>query len=300
MGNGEFGGITAAARTKPWLALSVVLVGWAFVTLTVLHLVSSHNPLLDTLSSYYYTDHGTGMLSEGMAAMALGSLALLFALRSAGVPLGRPTGALFTAWSGGLTAAAFFPASYPEHPDELSGVIHQYSCVTAFVSMPLIGFTISGKVTGEARRMLRRRSWWSAGVLALFGLGYLLPGLPLLPVGVTQRGALIADLVLLIGLMTLASAGGRDRGFGPVPEKPRQTAGVQEHDVLAGLDFSPGGAPHQRGGGLAVVHRLQHDPFGTAEKPERVPHLVGGHAVTRAERAVVDTDVIERRRVDAH
>jgi hypothetical protein len=71
-----------------------------------------HNLITDTLSSYAFTDHGTGLL-----ALATGSLALLGGLRTTDIHLSRTTQLLFGTWSAGLAIAAHFPASYADHPD---------------------------------------------------------------------------------------------------------------------------------------------------------------------------------------
>ncbi|HEV2780056.1 MAG TPA: DUF998 domain-containing protein [Actinophytocola sp.] len=197
----------AAARTRPWLIASGAALGWGLLTIAVLHIVSSRNPALDTLSSYAFTDRGTGLLAASILALAVGSLFVLAALRAAGVPITRTTGILFGTWSGGLTLAAVFPASYAEFPDPVSGEIHQYACLVAFLSLPAIGFALldSLRETPALAHLRRTLTGWtllSAGTLALFGVSYLLAG-PL-PVGVTQRLALLADLALLHSLLVLA------------------------------------------------------------------------------------------------
>src|SRR5689334_22599198 len=108
--------VDGVARTRPWLVVSGVAIGWGVLTILVLHLISSHNPVLDTLSSYAFTDRGTGLLAMSILSLSIGSLAVLGALRTAGVPFGGTTTALFCTWSGGLALAATFPASYEKFP----------------------------------------------------------------------------------------------------------------------------------------------------------------------------------------
>jgi hypothetical protein len=190
------------------------------LTILVLHLISSHNPALDTLSSYAFTDRGAGMLAMSILSLSIGSLTVLGALRVAGVPLGGTTTALFCTWSGGLALAATFPASYEKFPNPVSGAIHQYSCLAAFLSAPGIAWSLLRRreaqpVLAGFRAALRRWSRWSVGSLVVFGISYVINGFPhapvsrelyvLLPVGVTQRITLSVDLALLAILLVLAA-----------------------------------------------------------------------------------------------
>jgi hypothetical protein len=306
----------SATRTRPWLIASVAAIVWGILTIVVLHLISSHNPVLDTLSSYAFTDRGTGMLGASVLSLSIGSLCLLGALYAAGIPISRTTTILFCAWSFGLATAAVFPASYASNPNPMSGQIHQYSCLIAFLSLPGIGFSVLDKIgtspaLAASRAMVTRLSRYSLAALVLFGLSYLSSDFPdsptisrisaALPTGVTQRIALAVDLVLLFGLMVLASRAAALKGLDrlrEIPVEAGQTAGVQEDDVFARLETASASPLDQRRAGLAGVDRIEHNSFRAPEKAQRVPHQRSRHAVPRAERAVVHTDVLERRRID--
>ncbi|KAA9164918.1 DUF998 domain-containing protein [Amycolatopsis acidicola] len=188
-------------RARPWLITAAAALAWACFTCLILHLVSGRNPVTDTLSSYAYGDNG-GMLGASMLALAVGSLALLGALCVTGAVRGL-TRLLLGTWSAGLATAALFPASYPDHPHPLSGEIHLYSCLAAFLSLPAVGFTLLDRFSGVARTWLGRLTGLSAAALGLFGVGYALPWL--IPVGLVQRTALVADLVLLCGILVLVA-----------------------------------------------------------------------------------------------
>jgi hypothetical protein len=281
MGNAKQADTTnSATRTRPWLIVSFAAIGWGTFTITVLHLISSHNPVFDTLSSYAFTDHGSGLLEASMLSLAVGSLAILGALYAAGTTISRTTGILFSTWSLGLATAAVFPASYAAHPHPVSGEIHQYACLVAFLSMPGIGFSILDKLSGESRAMVARLLRYTVGGLALFGASYLLaafPGIPVvsqlsaaLPVGVTQRIALVTDLALLVGLMVFASrtssAGRGHSRLRPIAVEAGESAGVYENDLFSGAELTAPGPFHQRGGSLAGVAGIEQNPFGTTEK----------------------------------
>jgi hypothetical protein len=282
MGNGDT--TQATDRTRPWLLASVAAISWGTFTITVLHIISSRNPVLDTLSSYAFTDRGTGMLAASMLSLAIGSLATAGALMAAGIPVSRTTGALFGTWSGGLTVAAMFPASYPENPNPMSGQIHQYSCLVAFLSVPAIGVSLLDRLREvpalqRNRATVKRWTRYSAISLLLFGLSYLLaafPGVPvvdqlsaILPVGFTQRVALAVDIVLIGALMLLAaraaSVGHSGGELGAVPVQAGQPAGVHEHELFASAEFTALAPADERGGGLAGVDRIQHNTFRARE-----------------------------------
>ncbi|MEU4674390.1 DUF998 domain-containing protein [Amycolatopsis sp. NPDC023774] len=197
-----------------WRTGALVAIGWGLFTITLMHVISSHDPIRDTLSSYTTTD--PGLLSASVLALAVGSLAVLGCLAAGGVPLPRTTRVLLSLWALGLATAAVFPASYPPHPDLASGEIHLYSCVVAFASLPAAALTLLEPLRGTAERELVAR-WLRFGVavLVVFGVSFLFArldeaGLPvhtvteLLPVGATQRLMLVADVVLLLGLIRVA------------------------------------------------------------------------------------------------
>lgn len=186
-------------RTRPWLITAGAAIAWAGFTCVVLHLVSGRNPVTDTLSSYAYANGGE-MLGASMLALAVGSLALLGALCAARAA-GGLTRLLFGTWSAGLATAAVFRASYPEHSNPLSGQIHLYSCMLAFVSLPAAGFSLLDRFSGAARKQLARLTGFATAALALFGVTYALPWL--IPIGLVQRTALATDLALLCGILVL-------------------------------------------------------------------------------------------------
>jgi len=292
------------SRTKPWLIASGAAIGWALFTMVVLHLISSRDPVFDTLSSYAYVDRGTGMLGASVLSLSIGSLTALGALAAAGIALSRTTKLLFVLWSLGLAAAAVFPASYPEFPDPVSGEIHLYACLVAFLSLPAAGFTLRDNLRGTpAAKLVGRLAWGSAAGLIVFGLSFVfvrLSDIPffktltdLAPVGVLQRVSLVAHVLLIAGMLKVASAAHRVGEFGGVTVEAGQTARVQEDNVLVGREMAFGGPLDQRGAHFAGVHGVERDPFRTAEKSHRVPRPGGREPVTGTDRAVVDAQAVE-------
>ncbi len=275
-------GTEAGKRTRPWRLVALGAIGWGLFTAVVLHIISSHDPVYDTLSSYTVTDRGEGMLAASVLSLAIGSLAVLGALHVAGVPLSRTTRLLLALWSLGMAAAAVFPASYPEAPDPVSGEIHLYACLVAFLSLPGAAISLLEPLRGRPERgALVLAIRLTAGAFALFAVSFVFvrlseagippfPGLSdALPIGVTQRVLLLADVVLLLTLLRLATRlesafDGRSE-FGRVAVETGHPAGVQEHHVVVRGEVT---RPFdQRGGHLAGVDRIEHDSLGAAEQP---------------------------------
>ncbi|ONI75216.1 hypothetical protein ALI144C_41505 [Actinosynnema sp. ALI-1.44] len=219
-----------SARTQPWLVMSAAAISWGVLAFVVLHLVSGRNPFQDAVSFYAFTDQAPGLLSVSILLVAIGSATTLAALNSAGIPLSRTTRVLFGCWSGGLALAAAFPVAYGELSSALSGEIHQYACVAAFLSIPVLGFSLLKRTRGipgltRNHAALTRWTRYSVAGLALFGLSYLIAKVPafselstILPVGLTQRITLTVDIGLLYSTLHLAR-----RASTPVTE-PFETA----------------------------------------------------------------------------
>jgi hypothetical protein len=247
-------GTEQGKRTRPWRLVALGAIGWGLFTAVVLHIISSHNPVYDTLSSYTVTDRGDGMLAASVLSLAIGSLA----------------------------AAAVFPASYPEAPDPVSGEIHLYACLVAFLSLPGAAISLLEPLRGRPERAaVVTAIRLSAGAFGLFAVSFVFVRLSeagvgpfreisdAFPIGVMQRLLLLADVVLLFTLLRVAtrleSAFDGRREFGRVAVQAGHAAGVQEHHVVVRGEVA--GPFDQRGGHLPGVHGIEHDALGAAEKP---------------------------------
>jgi hypothetical protein len=274
-------GTETGKRTRPWRLVALAAIGWGLFTAVVLHMISSHDPVYDTLSSYTVTDRGEGMLAASVLSLAIGSLAVLGALHVAGVPLSRTARLLLALWALGMAAAAVFPASYPAAPDPVSGEIHLYACLVAFLSLPGAAISLLEPLRGRPERVaLVRAIRLSGAAFGLFALSFVFVRLneagiepfraisDAFPIGVMQRLLLLADVVLLVTLLRLAtrleSAFDGRREFGRVAVQAGHAAGVQEHHMVVRGEVA---RPFdQRGGHLAGVDRIEHHPLGTAEQ----------------------------------
>ncbi|MEY7974651.1 DUF998 domain-containing protein, partial [Saccharomonospora xinjiangensis] len=78
-----------SARVRTWTFAATAALGWALFTLTVLHLVSSFDPITDPVSRYAFTDSGKGMLEASLLSFAVGVVAVRGARLAAGGRIGR-------------------------------------------------------------------------------------------------------------------------------------------------------------------------------------------------------------------
>lgn len=226
----ETAALRSAARTRTWTLTASLSLGWALFTLTVLHAVSGFHPLLDPVSRYAFTERGGGMLEASLLSFAIGVLAVSAALRCSGIAFGRTASVLAGATALGLVAAALFPATFTSDIDPVSGRIHQYASLVAFLCLPALAWTLAERArevpalatTGAA---LARLCQAGIGSLAVFGLSYVGDTLPpdsvvsalavALPVGMTQRLVFLVDFALLAALLVLANRAAR------LPQPPR-------------------------------------------------------------------------------
>ncbi|MFC4001788.1 DUF998 domain-containing protein [Prauserella oleivorans] len=211
---------TAAARTRTWTIAAGASLGWAFFTLVILHVVSSFDPLADPLSRYAFSDQGSGMLEAGLLSVAVGVIAVRGALVASGLAFTRTASVLVYATAGGLVSAALFPATFTPEIDPVSGRIHQYGSLIAFLSLPAIAFALLDSLRevpalAGTRIVVVRLLQVGVVTLGLFGVSYIADALAftpvfaavetLLPVGFTQRIVFAVDFALLVTLLVAAT-----------------------------------------------------------------------------------------------
>ncbi|WP_024876503.1 DUF998 domain-containing protein [Saccharomonospora piscinae] len=218
----------ASARVHTWALAATAALGWALFTLTILHAISSFDPIADPISRYAFTDTGQGMLEASLLSFAVGLVAVRGALLAAGLAVSRTATILIVVATTGLVAAALFPATFTEDIDPVSGLIHQYASLLTFLSLPGIAVCLLDSTRGveelrRTRRMLARLVWAALSGLVLFGLSYLADNLALgfapltaalslldaVPVGLLQRVVFLLDFLLLAGLLVLAHRAAR-------------------------------------------------------------------------------------------
>lgn len=202
-----------------WSLIAFVATGWSILILTLLHVINPYDPLRDPISRYASGPRGDGMLAISLLSLMIAVLAVLGVVVTAGIPAGRTIYVLFALTAIGLALAAVFPASFTDGGDPLSGNIHQRGSLVGFLSIPGIGLALHDRLRSmrDLAHARARIAWVTAVVamsLGLFGISYItaaFPGVPmithisdLLPVGLTQRITVIADVVLLLTIVQLA------------------------------------------------------------------------------------------------
>ncbi|MDH2429108.1 DUF998 domain-containing protein [Sphaerisporangium sp. TRM90804] len=178
------------------------LAGGAAAMIT-LHAVSGLDPLRDMISEYAYNPHGW-LLAVSLGLFAAGSALLAGELARRGV---RPsTVVLVGVWSCCMVMIAAFPTDRPGMSLSMSGGIHRYAALAAFLCMPLAGWAVAARGGGGRTRLLRALSLAAGGFLLLVVTPYAVRMLGLdpgaIPAGLTQRLVVVTEVIIL-ALMAL-------------------------------------------------------------------------------------------------
>ncbi len=185
----------------------------------VLHLSVSTgqvSPLWQTLSEYVYgqlrgSASAAPLFSAMCVALALGSLALLTGIAKARKPGSVPVLAALGLWCTGLLACAVFRVDPPGVTRSLSGEVHNYAALLAFLALPAAALLLTRKSAAHCpweprRSTIRRLAAASllgvAVVLGAFFWGVLAaPAQPVLTLGLFERLLFGIDLGLLLAMV---------------------------------------------------------------------------------------------------
>ncbi|MGM1060578.1 DUF998 domain-containing protein [Saccharothrix sp. Mg75] len=143
------------------VVLTVVLVGG----LDLVRLSESTYHLRRTISEYALGPH-RWVFDTGVVLLVLGSLAILAVLVRRGMSRWNSVGAIaFAAWSVGLTLVVIFPKNNWAIGPSVSGSIHRFGSMTAFISLPIAALLLS--------RPWVRDAVWGAHARWVFRFGVL-------------------------------------------------------------------------------------------------------------------------------
>jgi hypothetical protein len=233
-------------RLRPAVGLGYLAVGTGLLLLGLLHPLAAGrvDPVQQTLSEYAFGTHGW-MFDLAVSLLSVGSGVLLLALLAARVLSWPSVGGLaLLVWVIALPVlVAFEKADWSAGPS-VSGYVHRYACLAAFVALPLAARAVGKRwrgdpVFGRAAAWARLLAGASFGWLAVIVLGmllYPLAGLslwPYAPLGLLERGlgvTEVAALLLLGSWAWRASALGEPAGR-QVPA-PGAAHGVQHATVV--------------------------------------------------------------------
>ncbi|MGI5268360.1 DUF998 domain-containing protein [Nonomuraea sp. CA-218870] len=195
-GGGRF---SLGPRAYPIVALAALTTGVSGVVAAQFGSGPYLDPLNATVSEYAVASRG-GVTEFAMAAVALGSLALLAGLRSVRAPVrGMPEGLLMV-WSGALLVAAAVPTTPFGDDPTVAAQIHRYVSIAAFVSLPAAGALLVPRLARDRvwRPVARTVEWVAlAGGIGLLAITYVaLPGERVM-IGLVERALLGAEVALL-------------------------------------------------------------------------------------------------------
>jgi uncharacterized protein DUF998 len=178
------------------------------LAIAALHVLQPHlDPLEVAVSYYVHGSHGW-LLTLGLVALGLASLALVVSLRGGGRAT-RASRWLLGVWGLGVLLGAAFRADPPGHwnePPSVAGMVHGNAAIAAFLALPIAAITLAKSLPpdsggGSRRSVLRRLAIATALSLALFVLSlapvFLRPGPPVL-LGLSERVLLAVYSVWLI------------------------------------------------------------------------------------------------------
>ena len=200
-------------RIRSVVALGYLAVGGGLILLGLLHPLAAAqvDPIRQTLSEYALGELGW-VFDLAIGALSVGSGLLLIALlvtrtlRWPSADASRPAGM-------GARAArlvAFQKADWSVGPS-LSGYVHRYACLAAFVALPSATAAVGRRYRGDpsfgrAAAWARALAWASFGWLAVIVLGmvlYPLAGLSVwqfAPLGLLERGLGVTEVAALLVL----------------------------------------------------------------------------------------------------
>ncbi|MGV9302472.1 DUF998 domain-containing protein [Nonomuraea sp. NPDC003727] len=186
-------------RVYPLLACSLILFSVVAIVVGQFDPDPYLDPMNVTISEYAVADRGGGT-EMAMAAMGLGSFALLAGLRGAGAPVSGMPERLMAVWSGALVVAAIIPTTPIGADMTVTAQVHRYVSVAAFVSLPAAAALLVPRLAADDRwkAVARPVEWLAlAGGLGLLAITYVaLPGDRVM-IGLVERGLLAAEVALL-------------------------------------------------------------------------------------------------------
>ncbi|MFI6498768.1 DUF998 domain-containing protein [Nonomuraea typhae] len=198
---------------KALLVSGFAAIGTGTGAMLTLHAEAGLDPFHSVISEYAWASGGW-LLPASLTLFAAGSALIAEALRRSGAD--RRVVWLLVAWGACMFLIGAFPTDRPGVPLSLSGGIHRYAALGAFLAMP-----VAGMLLAKARIRYAPAMKWLCGIamgaLLLVVVPYVVRmfGIPLanddIPAGLTQRVVVVTELgvLALIGLSMLAH---RSRG----------------------------------------------------------------------------------------
>jgi hypothetical membrane protein len=226
-------------------ARHVALAGAAAVVLTValvggldlFRLTESTYHLRRTISEYALGPY-RWVFDTGVVLLVLGSLAILGVLVRRGVARWHSVGALaFAAWSAGLTLVVIFPKNDWAIGPSMSGSIHRFGSLLAFVSLPIAMILLARPWVRDAAWGAHARWTFRFGLLSALTFSPLLYAIlvnavtgrswwRVFPLGYVERVLVLTEVVavLVAGVWAMACARTAVRPAEPQPYRLSSTS----------------------------------------------------------------------------
>ncbi|MEV7093108.1 DUF998 domain-containing protein [Amycolatopsis sp. NPDC051045] len=206
---------TAVSPLHGRIALGGIGLAVAISIALHLRLSAQVSPIWQTLSEYVHGKLGTSsaapVFSVMCLALSLGSVALLAGIAKAHRPGTTAVCGLLGIWSAGLLVCGLVPVDPDGQARSLSGQVHNFAALTAFVALPAAAFVLTKKgrerCPWEPRRTTIRRlataSFASVGVvLGGFVLTLVLgPAHQDVTLGLFERLLFTVDVALLLTMV---------------------------------------------------------------------------------------------------
>lgn len=214
-----------AARTAGLAVAGLVGTGLSAALVALLHVVvdpAEVNPVRRTISEYALGEYRL-LFDAGVLLLAAGSAAVLVALVTARLlPAVSTASVLLAVWSAALVVVVAFPKIDWSVGPTVTGYLHRYASLLAFVSLPVAALLLTRRWRGEVG-WVRYLTWTRA--LAALSLAWLVPivlgialrpitGVPwwrFVPLGLVERGLAVTEVALVCVLGWWAWRAGRPR-----------------------------------------------------------------------------------------
>ncbi|QFZ22146.1 DUF998 domain-containing protein [Saccharothrix syringae] len=227
------------------VVLTVVLVGG----LDLVRLTGSAHHLRRTISEYALGPY-RWVFDTGVVLLVLGSLAILAVLVGRGMTRWHSVGALaFVAWSVGLTLVVIFPKNNWAIGPSVSGSIHRFGSLVAFISLPIAMVLLARPWVRDAVWGAHARWTFRLGVLSALSFSPLLYAIlvnavvgtswwRVFPLGYVERVLVLTEVVavLVAGVWAIACSHPA-RGARPAPD-PRPLPGAGTASGIASAPAS--------------------------------------------------------------
>ena len=179
--------------------------GTAVATVGALHVLAADtvDPIRRTISEYAVGTYGL-LFDVGVLALAAGAaLVLVAVLRSGLVRLVSPATLLYVLGVTGLVLVVAFEKTNWSIGPSLSGYIHRYSSLVAFVALPLGVLLIARRLKARWAVLLGAGTLaWLVAILAGIPVGPLVgrPWWQVLPLGLMERGLAVTLVAAVVAL----------------------------------------------------------------------------------------------------